>query len=307
MPLVGSKEMFQEAMAGRYAVAAFNANSFEHIQAIIETAQEERSPVIVAYVESVIQYFGLAICAEITKVAADMVDVPVVMHLDHGPSYEWNARCVQAGFTSVMFDGSKLPFEENVRATRQIVAMAHARGVPVEGELGRMFSRGDKVADDQVRGGMTDPAGAKTFLEQSGADSLAIAVGSIHGLHTQSTGLDLPRIEAIRDATHAPLVLHGSSGVTNDALVAGIERGIAKINVGTYIGQGFIAGIKQGIHDEPDATDPRPWLSAAREVMKERVREKMRLFKSSGRVPGSGKIADLRDAWSGLAKGDLEE
>jgi fructose-bisphosphate aldolase, class II len=307
MPLVGSKELFKEAMAGRYAIGAFNAMSYEHVQAIVEAAQEERSPVIVAFIESVNRFMGLDLVSAIMKVAADMVDVPVVVHLDHGPDFECNVRCIRAGFTSVMYDGSKLPFEENIRATRRIVDVAHAAGVDVEAELGRMYSRGDDVSEEQVRKGMTDPQEAKRFLAESGADSLAISAGSIHGMHAQGASLDLQRIAAIRDATNAPLVLHGSSGVTNDSLVGAIENGVVKINVGTYVSQGFIVGLKKGMQASPDEVDPRPWLTVSREVMKERVREKMRLFKSSGRVTGSGGLAGGRSLWGGLASSEHGE
>jgi fructose-bisphosphate aldolase, class II len=307
VPLVASTELFKEAMAGRFAVGAFNANSFEHIQAIVETAQEERAPVVVAFVESAIRYFGLRLVAEIVKTAADMVDVPVVLHLDHGPDFERNAQCIRAGFTSVMFDGSRLPFDENVRVTREIVAMAHACGIAVEVELGTMFSSGDDVSADQVREGMTDPQEAKHFLVLTGADSLAIAAGSIHGMKGQGATLDLQLIEEIRDVTHAPLVLHGSSGVTNDSLVGAIERGVVKINVGTYISQGFVAGLRKGMQASPDNVDPRNWLTVSRDVMKERVREKMRLFKSSGRITASGGVVSGRSVCSGFTGPELDE
>jgi fructose-bisphosphate aldolase, class II len=303
MSLVDSRDVFREAMAGRYAIGAFNVDSFEHLQAIVETAQEERSPVILAFSDNEVQYFGLPLCAGMAKIAADLVDVPVVVHLDHGPHFERVAQCIRAGFTSVMYDGSHSPFEENVSRTKQVVAMAHACGVPVEGELGTMFASWDQVTEAQVQAGMTDASGAKKFLELTGADSLAVAVGSIHCMEAQGATLDLKRIEEIRDATGAPLVLHGSSGVTNDSLVGGIERGIVKINVGTYVCQGYGVGIRKAMDASPGNVFPTKWLVTIREVMKERVREKMRLFGSSGRVTTAGGLTSARRSWGSLGGG----
>jgi fructose-bisphosphate aldolase, class II len=306
MPLVDSKQLFREAMAGRFAVGAFNANSFEHIQAIVEAAQEERSPVIVEFGEAALRYFGLRMTACMVKVAADMVDVPVVLHLDHGSSLELNARGLREGFTSLMFDGSKLPFDENVRITRQIVEMAHPCGILVEVELGKMFHSSDNVTPEQVRAEMTDPQEAQRFLKLTGADALAIAVGSVHAMKEQCTTLDFKRIEEIRDATNAPLVLHGSSGVTNDCLVGAIERGVCKINVGTYLNQGFVAGLKQGIQESPGNVDPRRWLAIGRDMVKERAREKMRLFGSSGRITVSGGFVSAPSVEHSASMGALE-
>jgi ketose-bisphosphate aldolase len=291
MPLVTSKELFEYAMAERFAVGAFNANNMEQIQAIIETAQEERAPVILQVSQGAIRYCGLSMAAGMVKIAASLVDVPVVLHLDHGTDFEQNVRCLREGFTSLMFDGSKLPFDENVAITKQICQIAHACDIPVEAELGKVLQAKDKVTPEQVQAAMTAPDEAKKFLELTGADSLAIAVGSVHAMECQTAECDLKRVADIRDATHAPLVLHGSSGVTDDSLVGAIENGVVKINVATFLNQGFVAGIKQGVEEWPDNVDPRKWLSIGRDNVKERVREKIRLFKSSGRITTSGGFA----------------
>ncbi len=166
--------------------------------------------------------------------------------------------------------------------------MAHICGVPVEAELGKVLQSKDNVTPEQVKAAMTDPDQAKQFLDMSTADSLAIAVGSVHAMQSQAANLDLDRVEAIRQATNAPLVLHGSSGVTDDSLVGAIEHGVVKINVATYLNQGFVDGIKKGVQTSPDNVDPRKWLTIGRDNVKERVREKMRLFGSSGRISSSG-------------------
>jgi fructose-bisphosphate aldolase, class II len=291
MPLVTSKELFKQAMADRFAIGAFNANNMEQIQAIIETAQEERSPVILQVSQGAIRYCGLAMAAGMVKIAASLVDVPVVLHLDHGTDFDQNVACLREGFTSLMFDGSKLSFDDNVRVTNQIATIGHICGVPVEAELGKVLQSADKVTPEQVRAAMTDPDEAKKFLDLSTADSLAIAVGSVHAMESQAAKLDLDRIEAIRQATNAPLVLHGSSGVTDESLVGAIQHGVVKINVATYLNQGFVDGIKAGVEKSPNNVDPRKWLTIGRDNVKERVREKMRLFGSSGRIDSSGGFA----------------
>ena len=288
MPLVTSKELFKQAMADRFAVGAFNANNMEQVQAIVETAQEERAPVILQVSQGAIRYCGLSMAAGMVKIAASLVDVPVVLHLDHGTDFEQNVRCLREGFTSLMFDGSKLPFDENVAITKKICEIANCCGIPVEAELGKVLQAKDNVTPEEVRKAMTDPDEARKFLDLTGAFSLAVAVGSVHAMESQAAELDIDRIRAIRDATHAPLVLHGSSGVTDASLIGAIENGVVKINVATYLNQGFVEGIKKGIEQDPHNVDPRKWLSIGRDNVKERVREKIRLFKSSGRINSSG-------------------
>jgi len=307
MPLVTSKELFKQAMADHFAVGAFNANNMEQVQAIVEVAQEEHAPVILQVSQGAIRYCGLAMAAGMVKIAASLVDVPVVLHLDHGTDFEQNVRCLREGFTSLMFDGSKLSFDQNVAITKQIAVIAHACGIPVEAELGKVLQSMDKVSAAEVEAAMTDPDDAKTFLDLSQADSLAVAVGSVHAMQEQAAELDLERISAILKTTHAPLVLHGSSGVTDDSLVGAIERGIVKINVATYLNQGFVAGIKNGILESPDNVDPRKWLTLGRDQVKERVREKMRLFKSSGRISVGGGFASAPTQHRSAHLGGAEE
>lgn len=288
MPLVTSQALFARAMKDRFAIGAFNANNMEQIQAIVETAQEERAPVILQVSQGAIRYCGLSMAAGMVKIAASVVDVPVVLHLDHGTDFEQNVRCLREGFTSLMFDGSKLSFDDNVAVTSQVTTIAHACGIPVEAELGKVLQAKDNVTAAEVKAAMTDPDEAKKFLELTRADSLAVAVGSVHAMEAQAAELDLQRIAEIRDTTGAPLVLHGSSGVTDASLVGAIENGVVKINVATFLNQGFVAGIKQGVAESPDNVDPRKWLTIGRDLVKERVREKIRLFKSNGRIDSAG-------------------
>lgn len=307
MPLVTSKELLQRAVKDHFAVGAFNANNMEQVQAIVEAAQEERSPVILQVSQGAIRYAGLEFAAGMVKIAASLVSVPVVLHLDHGTDYEQNVRCLHAGFTSLMFDGSKLPFEENVAITKQICDIAHICGIPVEAELGQVAQATDNLTPEEVEALMTDPDEAAEFVRLTGVDSLAPAVGSVHAMRTQEAVLQVDRIKAIYEKTQIPLVLHGSSGVSKESIEAAIENGVAKINVATYLNEAFVEGMQEGLRKYPDSVDPRKSLSVARERVKERVREKMRQFKSSGRIASSGAFADAPKSFRSVELGGTEE
>ncbi len=286
MPLVSSKKVLEYAQEARFAVGAFNADNLEMVQAIVEAAQEERAPVILQVSQGAIRYAGLALAAGMVRIAAAQVDVPVVLHLDHGTSFEQNVRCLREGFTSLMFDGSKLPYEENMAQTAKIVEIAHIAGIPVEAELGKVLQAG--ATPQEVEEAMTDPHQALDFVQRTGCDSLAVAVGSIHAMKGREAELDIDRVRAISDKVGIPLVLHGSSGVKHDSVLAAIENGVCKVNVATYLKQGFVAEMCAAIDAMPDEVDFRKFLAPAREAAKERVREKMRLLGSSNRISSSG-------------------
>jgi len=288
MPLVTSREILQIALAQRFAVGAFNANNMEMVQAIVEAAQEERAPVILQVSQGAIRYAGLDFAVGMVKIAAGQVDIPVVLHLDHGTSFEQNVLCLRAGFTSLMFDGSKLPYEENVAISKRVCEIAHIASIPVEAELGRVLQSTDDVTPEEVEAAMTDPDQAKEFVNLTGADSLAVAVGSVHAMQAREAALDILRIEAIRQKVEVPLVLHGSSGVQHDSVVEAIEHGICKVNVATYLNQAFVQGMREGFERHPGEVDPRKFLTISRDNVKEAVREKIRLFKSNDRIDSSG-------------------
>lgn len=288
MALVTSKLMLEEARQGRYAVGAFNANNLEMVQAIIEAATEENSPVIVQISEGAMRYAGMEYLAAVVRTGAQLAPVPVVLHLDHGSSFATNMRCLRAGFTSLMYDGSAQPYEDNVAITAKICEAAHACGVPVEAELGRVLQSRDGVTAEQVLDAMTDPALAGDFVRRTGCDSLAIAVGSVHAMQEREAELDLERIRACALAVPIPLVLHGSSGVKHQSIQAAIECGIAKINVSTYVASGFTEVLRLESARLPAEFDPRKILGPARAEAKERVQEKIRLFGSAGKATASG-------------------
>lgn len=288
MSLVTTKEMLKKAQKGRYAVGAFNANNMEFIQAIIETAEEEKAPAILQASQGAIEYAGLDNIVAMVKVMAEKVTVPIALHLDHGTDYYQNIKCLRAGFTSLMFDGSKLPFEENVKITKKVVEMAHTCDIPVEAELGQIGKMGDSdepgVALEKVKETMADPYEAAKFVELTKIDFLAAAVGTIHGCRTPFAKLDIPRIEKIRELTDVPLVLHGASGVNDEEVRKGISAGICKINIDTRIRMIFTKKIREIIKMNPQEIDPRKLLGPAREVAKEVIRERMRVFGCSGKA-----------------------
>jgi fructose-bisphosphate aldolase class II len=296
--------MLKAALEGQFAVGAFNANNMEMVQAIVEAATEERAPVILQVSQGAIRYAGLAFAAGLVKIAAANTDVPVALHLDHGTDFEQNVLCLREGFTSLMYDGSSLPLEENIRISRRVCDISHICGIPVETELGKVLKRG--ATPQEVQDAMAKPEEAKRFIETTGADSLAVAVGSIHALLSQTAELDIERLKAIREAIpDTPLVLHGSSGVKEDSVVESIQHGICKVNVATYLSQAFTYAMFDHLKANPDVEDPRKHLVPAREAAKERVRAKIRLFGSNDTITTGGgfsspatqhRVADIGEA-----------
>ena len=288
MSFVTTKEMLKEAQKGRYAVGAFNANNMEIIQAIVETAEEEKAPVILQASQGAIKYAGLDSIVAMVKVMAEKAKVPVALHLDHGTDYYQNIKCLRAGFTSLMYDGSKLPFDENVKMTKKVVEMAHACDIPVEAELGQIGKMGDSdepgVALERVKESMAVPEEAVKFVELTEIDFLAAAVGTIHGCRTPFAKLDIPRIERIRELTGVPLVLHGASGVNDDEVRKGIAAGICKINIDTRIRMIFTEKMSEIIKTNPEEIDPRKILGPAKDAAKETIRDRIKVFGCSGKA-----------------------
>jgi fructose-bisphosphate aldolase class II len=249
MSFVTTKEMLKKAQKERYAVGAFNANNMEIIQAIIETAEEEKAPVILQASQGAIKYAGLDSIVAMVKVMAEKANVPVALHLDHGTDYYQNIKCLRAGFTSLMYDGSKLSFDENVKMTKKVVEMAHACDIPVEAELGQIGKMGDSdepgVALERVKESMAVPE---------------------------------------RELTGVPLVLHGASGANDEEIKKGIAAGICKINIDTRIRMQFTEKIREIIKTNPEEIDPRKILGPAKEAAKEIIRDRIRVFGCSGKA-----------------------
>lgn len=306
MPLVSSKLVLEEALRRRFAIGAFNANNMEQVQAIVEAAQEERAPVILQVSQGAIRYAGLEFAAGLVKIAAQVSDVPVVLHLDHGTDFDQNVRCLRAGFTSLMYDGSKQPYEENVAVTKRVVDIAHLVDIPVEAELGRVLNVAGNVTQEDVIAAMTDPDQAKEFVARTGCDSLAVACGSVHAMTAREATLDIDRLRAIHAQVSIPLVLHGSSGVKHDSVVEAIANGIAKVNVATTLNQAFMNGVRRAVAAMPEETDPRKIIGVGRDEVKEAVREKIRLFGSAGTIDTTGGFTSAKKQFRSADLGAIE-
>ena len=291
MLLVTSKAMLQTAREGHFAVGAFNANNMEQIQGIIEAAAEEHAPVILQVSQGAIRYAGLEFATAMVRAAAALVDIPVVLHLDHGTDFDQNVLCLRAGFTSLMFDGSKKAYEENVATTARVVAIAHVCGIPVEAELGQVLQSTSGITQEDIKRAMTNPEQALDFVTRTGCDSLAVAAGSVHAMKSAQASLDIERIKAVAARISIPLVLHGSSGVKEESEVEAIQYGIAKINVATLLNQGFMNALREAVAADTQDSDPRKYLVKSRDAVKEIVRHKLRLFGSSNTVTAGGFIS----------------
>ena len=282
--LVTGSELLLHARKNGYAVGAFNINNMEIIQAIIEAAEETNSPVILQASQGGIKYAGIEYIAALGKLAAQNAKVPVALHLDHGTDFDQVMLCIRHGFSSVMIDASRFPLEENIAFTNKVIEVAHAVGVTVEAELGKIGGTEDHITVSEKDATFTDPGEAKKFVEATNVDYLAIAVGTAHGVYKGEPKLDYDRIKAIRDIIDIPLVLHGSSGVPYEALEKAISLGICKINIDTDVRAAFARGVHQAIDKNKDEIDPRKILSPAREAMKQIVMEKMKVFGSAGKA-----------------------
>lgn len=298
MPLADAKEILQAARAGGYAVAAFNVNDLEFVQAVVAAAEEEGAPTLVAVTESALAYGGDALA----RLALDIIDgasVPLVLHLDHGSSVEAARKAVALGFNSIMVDGSTLPYDENVALVAAAVGEFAPRGVAVEGELGH-------VAKGRDRGAFTEPDEAASFVEATGVHSLAVAVGTSHGAYKfeGEPTIDVERLELIAAAAPVPLVLHGASAVYEDTVRAvedagghlpkarglsdellrqAVARGVAKVNVDTDLRLAFVAAIRKYLKKDAAALDPKKILGAGRDAVREMARRKIRACRGPGR------------------------
>lgn len=273
--LVTSKQLIINAQKGGYAIGSFNTSDLEITKAIIAAAENLKSPVIVETSEKAIGYAGLETLASIIKEQAKKAKVPAVLHLDHGTSLDLIARCLDNGYTSVMFDGSNLSFAENQILTRQAAEMAHRRSVPCEGELGRI-GKGQKAS------AYTDPESVIEFVKNTDIDFLAVSVGSKHGIQKDEK-LDINLLKKIRAKTAIPLVLHGASGVPDDDIKAAIKNGIGKINIDTDIRHTFAKAIYE-LPQKVGLDDPRDIMTKVMAEIQKVVEEKIKLFGSGGKI-----------------------
>ena len=302
MPLIGPKEMFAAAYAGRYAVGAFNVNNMEIVQGIMQAASEEKSPVILQVSSGARSYAGQKYLMKLVEAAlAEDPSVPVVVHLDHGSSFELCRDCIDGGFTSVMIDGSHHSFEDNIKLTRQVVEYAHDHGVVVEGELGRLEGVEDDVNVSAEDASYTNPAQVQEFVERTGVDSLAIAIGTSHGAYKFKPGTKpMLRFDILEEVEQRlpgfPIVLHGASsvipefvkminehggnmpdaiGVPEDMLRKAASMAVCKINIDSDLRLAMTGTIRKYFDEYPSHFDPRQYLKPARAAIKEMVRHKI--------------------------------
>lgn len=273
MSLVTSKELLLDAQKNHYAIGAFNVENMEMVQAVIAAAEELRSPVIIQTTPGTLKYAAPELYYANVAAAAAAATVPVVMHLDHGSSFNLAMRTLRAGYTSVMIDGSHSVFEENIAITKSVVDAAHAMGVPVEAELGKVGGKEDDL--DGGSGGYTVPSEAAEFAERTGVDSLAVAIGTAHGVYKGIPKLDVERLSQIREVVSIPLVLHGTSGVPDESVRDCIARGVCKVNYATDLRIAFSDGVKAYLKENPDVYDPKKYSAVGREKVKQYVMQKI--------------------------------
>lgn len=309
MPLVTTKEMFEKSMKEHFAIGAFNVNNMEIIQGIVDAAAKENSPVILQASSSAIKYARVPYLRKMVEAALEEHDIPVALHLDHGPDFETCKMCVDNGFTSVMIDGSKYDFEENVAITKKVVDYAHSHGVVVEAELGKLAGIEDDVNVAQNDAMYTDPEQAKEFVERTGCDSLAIAIGTSHGAYKfkGEAKLRFDILAKVKELIpNTPIVLHGAStvipelvnmcnefggnipgakGVPDEILHQASTSGVSKINVDTDLRLAMTGAIRKVFAEDPSVFDPRKYLSVARAQIEETVSHKIKdVFGSSNKA-----------------------
>lgn len=300
MALVTSKEMFKKAYEGNYAVGAFNVNNMEIIQGIVDAAKQESAPLILQVSGGARKYANPIYLRKLVEAAIEDTGLDIVLHLDHGDSFELCKSCVDSGFSSVMIDGSKLPFKENIALTKRVVEYAHDKGVVVEAELGKLAGVEDAVNVNTKDATYTDPGEAAEFVHRTGVDSLAIAIGTSHGAYKfkGDPSLDFERLETISKLLpYFPIVLHGSSsvpkeivdlcnkyggkipgaaGVPEEMLLRASKMAVCKINIDTDIRLAMTACIRQVLVENPSEFDPRKYLGPGRDAIKDMVAHKMR-------------------------------
>ena len=306
MPLVTSKELFKKALEGHYAIGAFNVNNMEIIQGIVEGAADEKAPIILQFSAGARKYARHEYLVKLVQAALETSDLPIVLHLDHGEDFEICRACVDGGFTSVMIDGSRHPFEENIALTRKVVEYAHPRGVTVEAELGKLAGVEDTISVSEKDAIFTNPHQAKDFVARAGCDSLAVAIGTSHGAYKfkGEPKLDFDRLVEIQERLpNFPLVLHGASsvlhdlvdicnryggkilgsrGVPEEMISRAAKMNVCKVNIDTDIRLAITGAIRKSLIENPANFDPRHYLGPARDAIKEVVKRKIRVLGCGG-------------------------
>ena len=283
MKLRNTKKMLLDAQEKHYAVPAFNIHNLETFQVVVDTCSEMRSPVIIAATPSTVRYADKDYLVALTGAAMEKYDVPMSFHLDHHEDVKEIEETVAAGCRSVMIDASKLPYEENVAKVKKVVEFSHTCGATVEAELGKLVGQEDDVIVTEAESAYTNPDDAVRYVEETEIDSLAVAIGTAHGLYKGRPKLDFDRLQKIREIVSIPLVLHGASDVPDELVEKAISLGICKVNVATDLKIPFSNAVKEYFKENPTANDPRKYMTPGKEAMKEVVRHKIEVCGSANR------------------------
>ncbi|EKI6195977.1 tagatose-bisphosphate aldolase subunit KbaY, partial [Salmonella enterica] len=280
MSIISTKYLLRDARAKGYAVPAFNIHNAETIQAILEVCSEMKSPVILAGTPGTFKHIALEEIYALCNAYSGSFGIPLALHLDHHESLDDIRHKVNAGVRSAMIDGSHFPFEENVKLVKSVVDFCHSRDCSVEAELGRLGGVEDDMSVDAENAFLTDPQEARRFVELTGVDSLAVAIGTAHGLYTKTPQIDFQRLAEIREVVDIPLVLHGASDVPDEYVRRTIELGVCKVNVATELKIAFATAVKKWFTENPEGNDPRYYMRVGMDAMKEVVRSKITICNS---------------------------
>ena len=283
MDIVSNREMLIEARKNKYAVPAFNIHNLETMKGVIEAAYELRSPLMIATTPGTIKYAGLEFLVAMARAAAKKYDIPIALHLDHCTDVELLKQCIQAGYKSVMIDASIKFYEENISITREVVKYSHRYEVSVEAELGLVGGQEDDRDIDEKDTTFTEPHIALDFIQKTNVDSLAVAIGTAHGVYKSEPKLDFERLSKINSMVSIPLVLHGASGVPHESVIKAVENGINKVNIATELKIPFAEAIKEYFKENSSANDPRYYLTPAKDMVKKIAMEKIRVCGSANR------------------------
>lgn len=284
MSIISTKYVLEKAQKGGYAVPAFNIHNLETLQVVVEAAAEMKSPVILAGTPGTYSYGGVENIVGIVEALSQEHKIPLSLHLDHHEDFDDIEYKVNAGIRSAMIDGSHLSFEDNVNLVKRVVDFCHKNDVSVEAELGRLGGMEDDLVVDEKDTLYTNPKQALEFVERTGIDSLAVAIGTAHGLYKSEPKLDFERLEEIRNTVSIPLVLHGASGLSDEDIKRAISLGICKVNVATELKIAFSGALKEYFKENPDAEDPRKYMKPAKAAMKEVVKKVIRVCGSQDKL-----------------------
>ena len=281
MPLVTTKAILEDAYRNHYAIGAFAAHNLEILKAVIDAAESMQTPVIIQTTPGTIRYVGVEYMSAMVKTAAERSAIPVALHLDHGDSLDTVVKCLRAGYSSIMIDGSSLPFDENISLVKQVTNISHSAAVPVEAELGTIGGVEDDLEVEESKAGLTDPVAAEQFVNQTGIDTFAPAFGTAHGIYKKKPNLRFDLLKEISERVQIPLVMHGASGVSDESVKTAIEIGASKVNFSTELKELFVIELRKFLNENPEESDPRKYFVSARQAVKKLVENKIKILLSA--------------------------